>query len=299
MSAVTVRPTAERELPPMRVKKRRWTSYILPVFTIAMIVYLASPVFMMIAYSFNSGPLSNIDNPRQSAELVCCTLAWWKGILDIDELNSALLTSILVAIPAAFFATLFGTLIGITLGRYTFSGRAVTNFIIFLAIAVPEIVLGSALLSMFVAVNDAQPAGLTLVPGQLTITLSHIGFSIAFVAITVRARVQGMDSALESAAQDLYATPVKAFYKVTLPLIAPGIVAGFLLAFVLSLDDFVITNFVNGTTNTFPTWVYGASRLGVPPHVNVWGTVLFTIGILVAVANLVASGRSAKKASKA
>jgi spermidine/putrescine transport system permease protein len=267
------------------------------VFTIAMIIYLASPVFMMIAYSFNAGPLSNIDNPRQSAELVCCTLAWWKGILDIDELNSALLTSVLVAIPAAFFATLFGTLIGITLGRYRFSGRAVVNFIIFLAIAVPEIVLGSALLSMFVAVNDAQPGGLTLVPGQLTITLSHIGFAIAFVAITVRARVQGMDSALESAAQDLYATPVQAFYKVTLPLIAPGIVAGFLLAFVLSLDDFVITNFVNGTTNTFPTWVYGASRLGVPPHVNVWGTVLFSIGIVIAAANLIASGRSTRKAA--
>jgi spermidine/putrescine transport system permease protein len=295
MSATTIPSALDRDPPPLRVKKRRWTSYILPVFTIAMIVYLASPVLVMIAYSFNAKPLSNLDNPKQSAELVCCTLAWWKGILDINELNRSLFTSILVALPAAFFATIFGTLIGVTLGRYTFSGRAVVNFVIFLAIAVPEIVLGSALLSMFVSVNDAQPAGIQFVLGQLTITLSHIGFSIAFVAITVRARVQGMDSALESAAQDLYATPVKAFYKVTLPLIAPGIVAGFLLAFVLSLDDFVITNFVNGVTNTFPTWVYGASRLGVPPHVNVWGTVLFTIGILVAAANLIASGRSAKR----
>jgi spermidine/putrescine transport system permease protein len=297
MSAVTVSPAPDRDLPPMRVKRKRWTAYILPVFTITMILYLASPVFMMIAYSFNAGPLENIDNPRQSAEIVCCTLAWWRGIFDIDELNTALFTSIFVALPAAFFATLFGTLIGMTLGRYRFTGRAGLNFVIFLAIAVPEIVLGSALLSMFVSVNDVKPLGLELVPGQLTITLSHIGFSIAFVAITVRARVQGMDTALESAAQDLYATPVQAFFKVTLPLIAPGIVAGFLLAFVLSLDDFVITNFVNGTTDTFPTWVYGASRLGVPPHVNVWGTLLFTIGILIAVANLIANGRSTRKAA--
>lgn len=296
MSAVTVPAVASRDLPPMRAKRRRWTSYILPVFTITMIVYLASPVFMMIAYSFNAQPLGNVDNPRQSAELVCCTLEWWKGIVDIDELNSALFTSVLVAIPAAFFATIFGSLIGITLGRYRFSGRGVTNFVIFLAIAVPEIVLGSALLSMFVSVNEVKPAGLSLPLGQLTITLSHIGFAIAFVAITVRARVQGMDSSLESAAQDLYATPVQAFFKVTLPLIAPGIVAGFLLAFVLSLDDFVITNFVNGTTDTFPTWVYGASRLGVPPHVNVWGTVLFSIGILIAAFNLIGGTRAARKA---
>jgi spermidine/putrescine transport system permease protein len=288
MSAVAV-PEARTDRPPMRVKRRRWTFYILPVFTIAMILYLASPVFLMIAYSFNAKPLSNIDNPRQSAELVCCTFAWWRGILDIKELNHALLTSIVVALPAAFFATIFGTLIGVTLGRYRFSGRAVTNFVIFLAIAVPEIVLGSALLSMFVEAKSPL--------GYITITLSHISFSIAFVAITVRARVQGMDASLESAAQDLYATPVQSFFKVTLPLIAPGIVAGFLLAFVLSLDDFVITNFVQGPTNTFPTWVYGASRLGVPPHVNVWGTVLFTIGILVAVANLITSGRSTRKRS--
>jgi spermidine/putrescine transport system permease protein len=167
--------------------------------------------------------------------------------------------------------------------------------VIFLAIAVPEIVLGSALLSMFVEVNKSTPLGISIPLGQISITLSHIGFSIAFVAIPVRARVQGMDSALESAAQDLYATPAQAFFKVTLPLIAPGIVAGFLLAFVLSLDDFVITNFVQGATNTFPTWVYGASRLGMPPHVNVWGTLLFSIGILIAVANLISSGRSARR----
>jgi spermidine/putrescine transport system permease protein len=135
---------------------------------------------------------------------------------------------------------------------------------------------------MFVQVNNNKPAGISVDLGYPTILFSHIAFSIAFVAITVRARVQGLDMTMENAAQDLFASPRVAFFKVTFPIILPGILAGFLLAFVLSLDDFVITNFVNGTTNTFPTWVYGASRLGIPPQVNVWGTVLFLVGVTTA-----------------
>jgi spermidine/putrescine transport system permease protein len=127
--------------------------------------------------------------------------------------------------------------------------------------------------------------------GFLTILLSHIGFSIAFVAVTVRARVQGLDRNLEDAAQDLFATPITAFFKVTLPLIAPAILAGFLLAFVLSLDDFVITNFTAGQLQTFPLWVYGAQKIGIPPQVNVMGTLLFSAGILAAVANVLAQRR--------
>ena len=128
--------------------------------------------------------------------------------------------------------------------------------------------------------------------GYPTILFSHIAFSIAFVAITVRARVQGLDMTMENAAQDLFASPRVAFFKVTFPIILPGILAGFLLAFVLSLDDFVITNFVNGTTNTFPTWVFGASRLGIPPQVNVWGTVLFTVGLVTAGLQVLKARRS-------
>jgi spermidine/putrescine transport system permease protein len=292
MSAVTVPAPDLRAPAVVRKKRRRWTSFILPVFTILMIVYLASPVFMMIIYSFND--VLN-EPPRQSAQFTCCTLRWWQQITDITELNTALRTSIVVAIPSAAIATVLGALIGLVLGRYRFSGRPVVNFVIFLAIAIPEIVLGSALLSMFVDVNVSRPAGIELPLGYTTIVLSHIGFAIAFVAITVRARVAGMDGALESAAQDLYATPSQAFFRVTFPLILPGVVAGFLLAFVLSLDDFVITNFVNGTTNTFPTWVYGAQRTGVPPHVNVWGTVLFLVGIFVAGLNLLGARRSSRR----
>jgi spermidine/putrescine transport system permease protein len=278
-------------LPPPRTKRRRATSYILPVFTGLTILYLASPVFLMILYGFN-----DLAGERQTARFTCCTLTWWRQMFEITELNEALRRSIEVAIPSALVATALGALIGLVLGRYRFSGRPVLNFVIFLAIAIPEIVLGSALLSMFVQVNEWRPGGFTFDLGFQTILVSHIGFSIAFVAITVRARVQGLDRSLENAAQDLYATPAVAFQRVTLPLILPGIVAGFLLAFVLSLDDFVITNFVNGDENTFPTWVYGTARLGIPPQVNVWGTVLFLAGVVTAGLNLVNAFRSGRRA---
>jgi spermidine/putrescine transport system permease protein len=285
--ATASRQVASPEMPPLRVRRRRWTFYILPVFTIAMIVYLASPVFLMILYSFN-----DIQGERQVPKFTCCTLNWWKNYREFGDLNTALATSIKVAIPASLVASGLGSFIGLVLGRYPFRGRGAVNFVVFLAIAIPEIVLGSALLTMFVQTNVAHPAGLTVFIGYPTILFSHIAFSIPFVAITVRARVQGLDRSLEDAAQDLFAPPIVTFFKVTLPLILPGIVAGFLLSFVLSLDDFVITNFVRGQTNTFPTWVYGATKLGVPPQVNVWGSVLFGVGLLLAGLNLVMARRS-------
>jgi spermidine/putrescine transport system permease protein len=287
MSATTIdRPApASAAPPPARTRRRRWTFYILPVFTVAMIVYLASPIIVMFVFSFNVLQ----GQERQVAKFTCCTLDWWQGLLDQQSLNEALLMSVRVAIPAALIATILGALIGLVLGRYRFHGRAVINFVIFLAIAIPEIVLASSLLSMFV--QSQTPLGYG------SILFSHIGFSIAFVAITVRARVQGLDRSLENAAQDLFATPLQAFFRVTLPLILPGIVAGFLLAFVLSLDDFVITQFVGGSENTFPTWVFGASKIGVPPQVNVWGTILFAAGVITAGLNLVAAFRGSRRAA--
>ncbi|MEO8291556.1 MAG: ABC transporter permease [Actinomycetota bacterium] len=289
MSSVATAPRQAMvpDLPPLRVKRHRWTFYILPVFTIAMIVYLASPVFLMILYSFN-----NIRGERQVPAFTCCTLNWWKNYREFGDLNTALATSIKVAIPASLIASGLGAFIGLVLGRYPFRGRSLVNFVVFLAIAIPEIVLGSALLTLFVQTNVVHPGGLTVFIGYPTILFSHIAFSIPFVAITVRARVQGLDRSLEDAAQDLFAPPIVTFFKVTLPLILPGIVAGFLLSFVLSLDDFVITNFVRGQTNTFPTWVYGATKLGVPPQVNVWGSILFGVGLLLAGGNLLVARRS-------
>jgi len=280
---------------PIRTPRKRWTRFILPVFTIGMIVYLAFPVLVMILYSFNVIPETG-ESERQTTQFTCCTVQHWLDMFKVQELNSALFESIKVALPAAFFATVIGTMVGLVLARYTFRGRGLTNFVIFLAIAVPEIVLGSSLLAMFVQLGSSKPLGFFVPLGTWSILLSHIAFSIAFVTITVRARAAGLDRSLENAAQDLFANPRVTFWKVTLPLILPGIVAGFLLALVLSLDDFVITNFVNGSTNTFPTWVYGASRLGVPPQVNVWGTVLFLVGIFVAGLQLIRSRRTTSEA---
>jgi spermidine/putrescine transport system permease protein len=244
----------------------------------AMIVYLASPIFVMILYAFNDVPFD-----RQNARFWGFTLDWWKNVLGYPGLGDAFKNSLKIAPISAAVATALGALFGLALGRYRFRGLRVVDFVIFLAIAVPEIVLGSSLLSTFVLVG--VPLGLT------TIVLSHIGFSIAFVAVTVRARVQGLDRNLEDAAQDLFASPVAAFFKVTLPLIAPALLAGFLLAFVLSLDDFVITNFVAGQENTFPLWVFGAQRIGFPPTVNVMGTILFTAGVLAAAVSVLAQRR--------
>jgi len=264
---------------PINPPRRKWTRLILPVYTWLMILYLASPVFVMILYGFN-----NIPGERNVPKWFGFTLHWWRDLFGVPGMVSALKTSLVVAPVSAVFAVIIGTLLGLALGRYRFRGKAPVNFVIFLAIAVPEIVLGSSLLSMFILFKGI-PIGI------VTILLSHIGFSIPFVAVTVRARVQGLDRSLEDAAQDLFANPLTAFFKVTLPLIAPAILAGFLLAFVLSLDDFVITNFVSGATQTFPIWVFGATRIGLPPQVNVMGTILFMTGVLAAVVNVLVQRR--------
>ena len=272
MSAVATRsePTPATSEAPLHRARKRWTRFILPVYTWLTILYLTLPVFVMILYSFN-----DIPGERQTPKFWGFTLNWWQDPLGVAGLGDALQTTLLIAPITGVIATALGTLLGLALGRYRFRGNAIVSFVIFIAIAVPEIVLGSSLLSMFVQTRFVEI-------GFTTILLSHIGFTIAFVAVTVRARVQGLDRSLEDAAQDLFANPVVAFFKVTLPLIAPAILAGFLLAFVLSLDDFVITNFVSGSTATFPVWVFGATRIGLPPQVNVLGTVLFTAGLLAA-----------------
>jgi len=276
--AAPVSAVAERSPAPLNEPQKRWTRFILPTYTILMIVYLASPIFVMILYGFNDVPFD-----RQTPKFWGFTINWWKNVFNIPGLPDAFKNSLKIAPVSAAIATALGTLFGLALGRYRFRGLRGIDFVIFLAIAVPEIVLGASLLSMFILVG--VPLGFT------TIILSHIGFSIAFVAVTVRARVQGLDRNLEDAAQDLFASPVAAFFKVTLPLIAPAILAGFLLAFVLSLDDFVITNFVAGQRTTFPLWVYGAQRIGIPPQVNVMGTLLFGAGIFAAVVSVLAQRR--------
>jgi spermidine/putrescine transport system permease protein len=277
MSAVT---TATRGL--VRHRSRRWSRLVLPAYVALFMLFLAAPILMMILYGFN-----DIPGERQEPMFYGFTLDWYRNLLDRPDLTQSVRNSVVIALAAAAIATPLGTLLGLSLGRYGFRGRGLLSFVIFMAIAVPEIVLGSSLLSMYVGVRAPLGVG--------SILLSHVGFSVPFVAVTVRARVQGMDRSLEDAAQDLFATPVVAFFKVTLPLIVPGILAGGMLAFVLSLDDFVITNFVSGQTQTLPIWVYGATRVGLPPQVNVMGTLLWGAGVLLAVVSGFGQERRARR----
>ena len=176
--------------------------------------------------------------------------------------------SLWVAVVAALVSTVIGTMAAFALGRYRFRGRSATNLLVFFPMATPEVVMGSSLLTLFIAMG--------LPSGQVTILIAHILFTVSFVVTTVKARVASLDPALEQAAADLYATPSQAFWRVTFPLVAPGIAAGALLAFALSFDDYIVTNFNAGaTTVTFPMFVWGASQRGTPVQVNVVGTVMF------------------------
>jgi len=276
MSAVAVEGTRTETAPRPRAKsQRRWTRFILPTYTGLFIVYLIVPIAVMVLFGFNT-PTGRFNIKWEHASLDA-----YRDLFSIPNLSSALKLSIEIALLTTVLATILGTFLGLSLGRYRFRGSGAMNFVIFLAIASPEIVLGSSLLTMFVA------AGLPL--GFFSILVAHVMFSVSFVAVTVRARVQGMDRSLEEAAGDLGADPKTTFFKVTLPVILPGVIAGGLLAFALSIDDFVITNFVSGSSVTFPLWVFGASRQGLPPQVNVMGTLLFLFGILVVIGQLTAS----------
>jgi spermidine/putrescine transport system permease protein len=184
---------------------------------------------------------------------------------------------------STLISTVLGTMVGLALGRYHFRGKGAYDLVIFASISAPELVLGTSLLSLFITLQVAR--------GYLTILIAHVMFSLSFVAVTVRARVIGLDPALEEAAQDLGADPLTTFRKITLPLLFPGILAGALLAFALSIDDYVITSFNNGQTITFPLWVYGATRIGVPPQVNVMGTLIFLGGVAIAVGNALLARR--------
>jgi spermidine/putrescine transport system permease protein len=240
---------------------------ILPVYTTLVVLYLFLPIVVMAAFGFND------IQGRFNFTWQGFTLEHWQNLFSrFPALNQSLINSLIVAAISTLVATTFGTLIGLALTRYEFRGRGPLNLLIFLPIATPEIVLGASLLALFVSAGVDR--------GLPTVTVAHIMFNISFVVVTVRARIAGFDRHLEEAAMDLGADEWATFRKVTFPLIFPGILAAGLLAFALSIDDFVITQFTAGQTVTFPLWVYGASRIGVPPQVNVMGTLIFAIALV-------------------
>ncbi|MEP7055108.1 MAG: ABC transporter permease subunit [Actinomycetota bacterium] len=260
------------------MKRRRWTSYVLPGYTGLVMTYLFLPIIVMIAFGFNDTK-SKLNVTWQGF-----TLKWYRNLFDIPDLTNALRNSLTIALLSAGIATVLGTMIGMALARTKFRGKGSIDLLLFASIAAPEIVLGAALLSLFITLGISR--------GYVTILVAHVMFNIGYVAVTVRARLAGFDESVVEAARDLGADAWTAFRTVTLPLIYPGILAGFLLAFALSIDDYIITSFNAGQTLTFPLWVFGASRVGVPPQVNVMGTIIFLVGVTAAVANLVTLRRS-------
>jgi spermidine/putrescine transport system permease protein len=237
----------------------------IPLFAGTALLLLFLPVIVVIVFSFND------NRGRYNFTWQGFTLKSWAAACDVPGLCEAVTTSFRVALIATAIATVLGTLVAFALVRHRFRGRAPTNLLIFLPMATPEIVLGSSLLALFL--NAGVGRGLT------TIVIGHVMFTISYVVVTVKARLQGANAQLEEAAMDLYADEWTTFRKITLPLALPGIVSGALLAFALSFDDFVITNFISGDEITFPMYVWGAAQRGVPPQVNVIATAMFAVAL--------------------
>jgi spermidine/putrescine transport system permease protein len=248
---------------------RRLRALVLPTYTHLVVLWLFAPIIVMIVFGFND------THGRLNIIWSGFTLKWFANPFGVTALTNAVYTSLVTATVGAFISTVLGTMIALASHRYSFRGKTLLDAVMVMNIAASEVVMGAALLTLFLAGN---------VPlGPLTIVLAQVMFSIPFVAITVRARLVGFESSLEEAAQDLGASPWSTFILITLPIIFPGVLAAALLAFALCLDDYVITSFVSGNTLTFPLWVYGATRLGVPPQVNVIGTFIFLAGLLLSV----------------
>jgi len=266
--------------------------YALPAFTFLAVCYLLLPIIVMIVFSFND------YQGKFNFAWHGFTLNGWLHPFDWQGLPQAVRTSLFIAVIATIVSTILGTLIGLALTRYPFRGRGAVNGLIFLPMATPEIVMGASLLTLFVA-SATQPPFNSIIPrgtlsplGTQTVLIAHIMFCISFVVVTVKARLAGFDRRLEEAAMDLGANEITTFWKVTFPLILPGIVAAALLAFSLSIDDFIITNLVSGaTTNTFPIWVYGIQKNALPVQINVIGSIVFLGAVAFVLGSNIVSAR--------
>lgn len=252
----------------------------LATYAAAGFAFLFAPIAFIVAFSFNE--------PKGKFNIVWqgFTLENWRNPFADQALTDALLTSLRIAGLSTLISTIFGSMIAISLSRYTFRGSSAYNFLLVLPLTTPEIVFGSSLATLFL--------GQTVVEfGFVTIVIAHVMFQVSFVALTVRARIRGYDWTLEQAAQDLGASPFMTFRRVTLPLIFPGIMAAALLAFALSIDDFIITFFNAGSTMTFPLQIFGASRVSISPQINVLATsILFVTVIILAVGTITGTRRS-------
>jgi spermidine/putrescine transport system permease protein len=245
------------------------------------LLYLFIPIFIVVLFGFNN------NKGRFNFTWQGFTLEHWKHPFQDPDLTKALENSLTIALLATIIATALGTFMALALVRYGFRGRGLVDTMVFLPLATPEVVLGAALLALFLTVSVNT--------GYATIVIAHVMFTVSYVVVTVKARLEGMDRHIEEAAMDLGATEWATFRKVTLPLIAPGVAAAALLAAAISIDDYVITSFNAGQTQTFPLFIFGATRQGVPPEVNVLATCLL-VGVLILMAlNVLLQRRLARR----
>src|SRR4051794_38423938 len=242
---------------PSRDKLRTW---FLGIWSVLALLYLFIPVFIVILFSFND------NQGRFNFTWQGFTLRHWQHPFADPDLAHALTKSVEIALISTAIATALGTFMAMALVRYRFRGRSTVDFFVFLPLSSPEVVLGAALLAMLLTLNVNT--------GFITIVIAHVMFTVSYVVVTVKARLEGMDRHIEEASMDLGATEWVTFRKVTLPLIAPGVAAAAMLAAAISFDDYVITSFNAGQTQTFPLFIFGATRQGVPAEVNVLATIL-------------------------
>jgi len=245
--------------------------------------YLLIPNLIVAIFSFNK------PRGRYNYEWNEFSIDAWLNPCGNPGICEALGLSLRIGFTASLVATILGTLVAFALGRHRFRGRSATNLLIFMPMATPEVVMGSSLLTLFVMAGIPS--------GAMNITIAHIMFCLSFVVVAVKARVSSLDPRLEEAAADLGATPLQTFLRVTLPLAAPGIAAGALLAFSLSFDDYIITNFnASPSSITFPMYVWGAAQRGTPVEIFVVGTVMFLLALVIVIIGQILSARRERQA---
>jgi spermidine/putrescine transport system permease protein len=275
--------TAEK--PPLRARRLSWGfgSWLLPAYTIIALVFLLIPIAYTFVFSFNNSVKSNIVWRG-------FTLDKWANVCDKAEVCEAFGNSLIIGVVATVCATILGTMIAIALVRYRFRFRSAISLLLFLPMATPEVVLGAGLAAEFLTAGVEK--------GLVTIIIAHTMFCVSFVVVTVKARVSTLDPALEEAGRDLYGSPSQVFWRITFPLLLPGIIAAALLSFALSFDDFIITNFNAGTTSTFPKYIYISAARGIPAEANVIASAVFLLAIILVLISQVSSALRRKRLAK-
>lgn len=250
------------------MKKLSLGKAFIPIVGAIALIYLLMPIVQVILFSFNDGGRNNILWRG-------FTLDNWQNPCGAPQVCTAFSNSILIGVVSTVIATVLGTMIAIALVRYRFRFRSTVSLLLFTPMATPEVVLGAGLAAQFLLAGVEKGIG--------TIILAHTMFCISYVVVAVKARVASLDPALEEAGRDLYAGPGQVFWRITLPMLMPGIIGAALLSFALSFDDFIITNFNSGTATTFPKFIYVSALKGVPAQANVLASIVFVGALLLVI----------------